>query len=29
MKQAARILTDYEDGFLKGKRYLIHGRDPL
>lgn len=29
MKQAARILTDYEDGFLKGKRYLIHDRDSL
>ena len=29
MKQVARILTDYEDGFLKGKRYLIHDRDPL
>ena len=29
MKEAARILTDYEDGFLKGKRYLIHDRDPL
>ena len=29
MKQAARILTDCEDGFLKGKRYLIHDRDPL
>ena len=29
MKQAAQLLTDYEDGFLKGKRYLIHDRDPL
>ena len=29
MLQAARILTDYEDGFLKGKRHLIHDRDPL
>ncbi len=29
MKQVARMLTDYEDGFLKGKRYLIHDRDPL
>jgi len=29
MKQTARILTDYEDGFLQGKRYLIHDRDPL
>ena len=28
MKQVARILTDY-GGFLKGKRYLIHDRDPL
>jgi hypothetical protein len=28
MKQVARILTDY-DGFLQGKRYLIHDRDPL
>jgi hypothetical protein len=27
--QVARILTDYDDGFLKGKRYLIHDRDPL
>ncbi len=24
-----RILTDCEDGFLKGKRFLIHDRDPL
>ena len=24
-----RILTDSEDGFLHGKRYLIHDRDPL
>ncbi len=29
MLQAARILTDYEDGFLKDKRHLIHDRDPL
>jgi hypothetical protein len=29
MKQMAKILTDYEDGFLKDKRYLIHDRDPL
>ncbi len=29
MKQVARILTDYDDGFLRGKRYLIHDRDPL
>ncbi len=28
MKQVARILTDY-DGFLQGKRYLIHDLDPL
>jgi len=29
MKQLAKILTDLEDGFLHGKRYLIHDRDPL
>ena len=29
MKQAVRMLTDCEDGFLKGKKYLIHDRDPL
>ena len=29
MTQVARILTDCEDGFLKGKRFLIHDRDPL
>jgi len=29
MKQVARILTDCEEGFLEGKRYLIHDRDPL
>ena len=29
MRQVVRILTDSEDGFLYGKRYLIHDRDPL
>src|SRR5262249_4731280 len=29
MKQVARNLTDSVDGFLKGKRYLIHDRDPM
>ena len=29
MKQVARNLTDAVDGALKGKRYLIHDRDPL
>jgi transposase InsO family protein len=29
MKQIARNLTDAEDGFLSGSRYLIHDRDPL
>ena len=29
MIQWARNLTDAEDGFLKGKRILIHDRDPL
>ena len=29
MLQYARNLTDAEDGFLKGKRILIHDRDPL
>jgi hypothetical protein len=29
MKQTARIATDYEEGFLKDKKYLIHDRDPL
>jgi hypothetical protein len=29
MRQAVRVLTDSEDGFLHGKRYLIHDRDPL
>ena len=28
-RQVARILTDCDDGFLKGKSYLIHDRDPL
>ena len=28
-KQIARNLTDYDDGFLKGKRYFIHDRDPV
>ena len=28
-KQAARILTNFEDGFLKNKSYLIHDRDPI
>ena len=27
--EIARNLTDTEDGLLKGKRYLIHDRDPL
>ena len=27
--QLARNLTDLEDGFLRGSRYLIHDRDPL
>ncbi len=27
MKQMARELTNHEDGFLKGKRYLIMDRD--
>jgi hypothetical protein len=27
--QVARNLTDSVDGFLRGKRYLIHDRDPL
>src|SRR4051794_23365514 len=26
---SARTLTDAEDGLLRGKRYLIHDRDPL
>ena len=29
MNQIARNLTDSEEGLLKGKRYLIHDRDPL
>ncbi len=29
MLQVAKLLTDSEDGFLQGKRYLIHDRDPL
>ena len=29
MKQIARNLTDCDDGFLTGARYLIHDRDPL
>jgi putative transposase len=29
MNQVARNLTDVQDGFLRGKRYLIHDRDPL
>jgi transposase InsO family protein len=29
MLQYARNLTDAQDGFLKGKRVLIHDRDPL
>jgi putative transposase len=29
MKQAARNLTDLVDGFLRGRRWLIHDRDPL
>ncbi len=29
MKQIARNLTDADEGFLKGARFLIHDRDPL
>ena len=29
MARVARNLTDVEDGFLAGKKYLIHDRDPL
>ena len=29
MKQMARNLTDWDSGFLKGKRYFVHDRDPL
>ena len=29
MSQVSRNVTDISDGFLTGKRYLIHDRDPL
>src|SRR5215469_3139688 len=29
LSQVARNLSDAEEGFLRGKRYLIHDRDPL
>jgi len=29
MEQVARNATDFENGILKDKRYLIHDRDPL
>jgi hypothetical protein len=29
MKQVARNFTDGVEGFLIGKRYLLHDRDPL
>jgi len=29
MTQIARNLSDFEDGFLRGARFLIHDRDPL
>ncbi len=29
MKQIARNLTDPVNGFLKGKKFLVHDRDPL
>jgi hypothetical protein len=29
MMQMARNLVDVEDGFLRGRRYLIIDRDPL
>ena len=29
LSQVGRNLTDAVDGLLKGKRYLIHDRDPL
>jgi putative transposase len=29
MRQMSRNLTDAADGFLMGKRYVIHDRDPL
>jgi len=28
IQQVARNLVDHVDGFLKGKRYLLHDRDP-
>jgi putative transposase len=29
MSQVSRNLTDANEGFLTGKRFLIHDRDPL
>jgi putative transposase len=29
MSQVARNLSDAEEGFMIGKQYLIHDRDPL
>jgi len=29
MSQVSRNITDVSDGFLTGKRFLIHDRDPL
>jgi len=29
MSQVSRNVTDASDGFLTGKRFLIHDRDPL
>jgi hypothetical protein len=29
MEQVGRNLVDVEDGFLRGRRYLIRARDPL
>jgi hypothetical protein len=29
MRHVAKILSDSDDGFLRGRRYLIHDRDPL
>lgn len=29
MNQIAKNITDFEDGFIKDKRYVIHDRDPL
>ena len=29
MDQVGRNLVDIQDGFLRGRRYLIHDRDPL